>query len=161
MPLLVHLTSEKNIGSIRHAGIKITPERSGVFCMPVTPNYFVSHQWLRELKRRGQRTIIAVYFRISSQEIVRVGRYHEAHEQLPVGEAIQRIMTDPQPQGYEIIIPRPIAPDEIHRVRHLSQTVGWRYMPFAHGKPLCCCPTCIRRGSIKSRKLRQRYEDSL
>lgn len=33
----------------------------GIFAMPVTRNFYISHQWLRELKRRGQGAIAGVY----------------------------------------------------------------------------------------------------
>ena len=51
MPLLVHIASEKDIGSIRRAGIRIGQGRNGLYAMPVLRNFMVSHQWLRELKR--------------------------------------------------------------------------------------------------------------
>jgi hypothetical protein len=56
MPLLVHLTPEKYVARIVRNGIRTG---RGVYCLPVLPSYYVSHQWLRELKRRGQRTILA------------------------------------------------------------------------------------------------------
>ena len=65
MPLFVHLTPEKQAKRIRRAGIRGCP---GVYCLPVGPDYYVSHQWLRELKRRGQRTIVGVYFQTVLRE---------------------------------------------------------------------------------------------
>lgn len=159
MPLLVHLTSEKNVKSLMRAGIK--QRLAGVYCMPVLQDYFVSHQWLREMKRHHPGRLVAVYFRIDSQEPVGVGHYSAQPQQVTLAEAIKIIMAAPDPQGYQIIIPRSIIPAEIHKVRHLRQIVGWRYMPYAHGKPLCTCPSCIRRGQIKGRKLREYYEDAL
>ena len=79
MPTFTHLTAEKSTGAIRRVGIKAvsaghgTPR--GVFCMPILPDHFVSHQWLRELKRRGQRTLVAVDFRLPSDEPVWFGHY--------------------------------------------------------------------------------------
>jgi hypothetical protein len=46
----------------------------------------------------------------------------------------------------------------IARIRHLPQKIGWRYQPHAHGKRPCGCPACLPRGSIKSKKIRERYE---
>jgi hypothetical protein len=159
MPLLVHLTSEKNARSIMRAGIK--QGEAGVYCMPVLQDYCISHQWLREMKRYRPGALVAVYFRISSQELVRVGRYNVQPQQVTLTEAIHTIMTVADPQGYQIIVPRSIASAELHKVRHLRQIVGWRYMPYAHGKPFCTCPSCIRRGQIKGRKLREYYENAL
>jgi hypothetical protein len=48
-----------------------------VWSFPVTPNYAVSHQWLRELKREDAKTLIAVVFRIDDDEPVFVRHYRE------------------------------------------------------------------------------------
>ena len=163
MPILTHLTPEKDASSIRRSGIKAissgwgTPK--GVFCMPRLPNFLVTHQWLRELKRGGHRTIIGVDFRLSSHEPVWVGHYGQIHEEMSVGRAIGLLMTIPNPFGFEVIVPRPIRPDELIRVRTLRQVLGWRYHPDAHGKrPTCTCRVCLPKGLIKSRRLRQRLD---
>ena len=59
--------------------------------------------------------------------------------------------------GYEVIVPEPIGPHAIHRVRRLSQVIGWRYSPEAKGRVPCGCPACLGRGEIRSNSLRQRY----
>jgi hypothetical protein len=150
MPILSHLTSANDAASIRRTGIKAvslgrgTPR--GVFCMPRLPDYFASHQWLRELKRRGQRTIVAVDFRLPSDEPVWVGRFHEQHRGIDA-------------RGFEVVVPRSIRRDEILRVRTPSQVLGWRYSPDAHGRrPTCACRVCLPKGTIKSRRLRQRLD---
>src|SRR6185295_6618217 len=118
---------------------------------------YVSHQWLRELKRRGQRTISAVYFRIPDEQPVNVGHYGTTHRALSASQATAIIMQAERPEGYEIIIPRRIEASEIFRVRSIPQVLGWRYRPGAHGTKPCGCPVCIPRGEIRSRKLRERY----
>ncbi|WP_201362733.1 hypothetical protein [Dictyobacter formicarum] len=129
--------------------------------MPMLQNHYISYQWLRELKRNGQRTYIAVYFRLTNKEIVSVGRYNHPHQQVPLSQAIAMIMQVKDPQGYEIIVPRKIEKKEISKVRPISQLHGWRYMPHAHGRSFCNCPTCIPRGQIKSRALRERYNNGI
>jgi hypothetical protein len=118
MPLLVHITAEKTVKSIMRAGIR--EGHAGVYCMPVLRDYFISHQWLREIKRFKPGPLVTVYFRISSQEPVRVGHYNYSarSQQVALAEAIHTIMTADDPLGYEIVIPRSIAPEEIHTVRH-------------------------------------------
>ena len=116
MPTLVHLADMKEIASIRRNGIKTSKWRGGIFCMPVTPNFYVSHQWLRELKRGGARTLCAVYFRLPSEEIVFAGRYNAEHRETPLSEAMQEFNEDNQQLGYELIIPRKILPKEIETV---------------------------------------------
>ena len=125
--------------------------------MPVLHDYYISHQWLRELKRGGQRTIVAIYVRVPSDETVLVGHYGGPHEQVPVGQAIKIIMDAPDAQGYELIVPRLIERGEIVRVRIPSQVTGWRFSPSVHGRPPCGCPYCAG-GETKSRKRQEAYD---
>lgn len=172
MPILVHLTSHKNLQKILRSGIigakkniycqqkqQLYQEiNKAVYCMPVLPNYYLSHQWLRELKRSGQNNFVGVYFKLDSKESVWVGHYNQPHIQVTVNEAINLIM-NADAQGYEIIVPRSINSKEIHKIKSLPQILGWRYYPQAHSdKPNCACPMCLPSGSIKSRKLRERLE---
>lgn len=161
MPILVHLTPEKNVKSIRRSGIEMQRERriAGVYCMPVLPNFFISHQWLRELKRGGQRTIVAVDFRVPSEEPVWVGHFSGAPVRMTVGKAIGVIRSAPDASGYEIILPRAVAASEIHKVRSVPQVVGWRYSPSAKERAVSCgCPVCIPKGEIKSSALRKKLD---
>lgn len=79
MAMFVHLAPEKSIKRILRNGISRLRKKAGfpqgVFAMPVTRNFYVAHQWLRELKRRGQGPIAAVYFRIPDESTVWVGHY--------------------------------------------------------------------------------------
>ncbi|MFI6996434.1 HEAT repeat domain-containing protein [Nocardia sp. NPDC050175] len=156
MALLVHLTPEKNARRIRRAGIATSGYGGGVFCMPVMPSYVLSNQWLRELRRGGQRLIVAVHFRISDNELVRVGHYSAAGTEMTAAEAVSLILHAEDARGYEIVVPRPIAPAELHRVRHVRQVTGWRYHPNAHGRRPCACPACLGRGAFKAADLRRR-----
>jgi hypothetical protein len=96
MPILTHLASEKDAKAIERSGIKTastglgTPK--GVFCMAITANYFTTHQWLPELKRRGQRTMVAVDFRLRSDERAWFGHYGRPHTEMTVGRAIRMLM---------------------------------------------------------------------
>ncbi|MBV9709502.1 MAG: hypothetical protein JO011_01160 [Ktedonobacteraceae bacterium] len=159
MPVLVHLTPAKNVKRIRRSGIH--KGEIGVYCLPVVQNYYVSHQWLRELKRWGQRTFIGIYFRVPDEEMVWFGHYGQPHQHLPVTEAIRLLMQAQDPQGYELILPRSISAKEIYKVQFIPHVVGWRYMPGAHERVWCGCPVCVSRGEIKSRKKRLRYHRSL
>ena len=156
MPTLVHIADVKEIAAIRRNGIKISKRRTGIYCMPVTPDFFVSHQWLRELKRSGVRTLCAVYFRLPSEEIVFAGRYNAEHREIPLFEAMREFNEGKQQLGYELIIPRKILPNEILSVKPLPQNVGWRFYPEAKGKPpFCTCRYCTG-GGIKSNRMRKR-----
>ncbi|MBF6169200.1 hypothetical protein IU486_31350 [Streptomyces gardneri] len=110
MALVVHLTPEKNARRIRRAGIAANGSGRGVFCMPVMPSYVLSHQWLRELRRGGQRLIVAVDFRIPDAEPVLVGHYGAAQTELTAAEAVSVILHAADARGYEILVPRAIAP---------------------------------------------------
>lgn len=154
MPILVHLTPEKNVKRILHAGIH---KGRGVYCLPVLQSYYVSHQWLRELKRRGVRTFVGIYFRVPDEEMVWFGHYGQPHQYIPVTEAIHLLMQQPDQQGYEMIIPRSIHPKEIHKVQAVSQVVGWRYLPGVRQRAWCTCPVCVSPGEINSRKKRAQH----
>jgi len=158
MPTLVHITDEKNSGRIKRSGIAAGKSRGVVYFMPVVQDHFISHQWLRELRRNGARVLVGVYFRLPSNELVWSGKYSTPHQRMPLGQAIRELGALPDPLGYEMFIERKIAPDEITRIRHLPQNIGWRYQPHAHGKRPCGCPACLPRGAIKSKSIRDRYD---
>ena len=125
--------------------------------MPVLPNFYVSHQWLRELKRNGVRTYIGIYFKVDSTEMVYAGKYNHEHRHITLGEAIKEIMSMEDPLGYELIIPRKIESKDIDKIKILPQKLGWRYFPNSHAKkPECACPICIPSGAIKGKKLRDK-----
>lgn len=164
MPTFVHVTSEDVAKNARRTGLRVTrrhtrPSR-GVFAMPVTPSFQITHQWVREMKlwhRRGG-SIVGVYFRIPDAEPVWVGRYNQQHEQMTAAQAAAHIMSQTTMTGVEVIIPRRIVPKEILRVRKLPQLVGWRHYPEANGKQPSACP-CCQTGNYKSRKIREKYAE--
>jgi hypothetical protein len=61
MVSFIHIANKDDEQAILKAGIKGMKRRSGlrgVYAMPVLPNFATTHQWARELKRRGIRTFI-------------------------------------------------------------------------------------------------------
>jgi hypothetical protein len=164
MALFLHLAPEKRSKAILRSGIRLPParpgRRRGIYAMPVTRNYVVSHQWLRELKRNGQKTFVAIHFRIPDDQLVEVGHYGRAKLTVTAAEAAAIVMRADSAEGYEVIIPRAIGPREIHAVRAVRQVVGWRYFPGSHTRRPCGCPVCQPRGEIRSRKIRERYEEA-
>lgn len=157
MPTLVHLADEREASSIKKNGIKIGKHRQGIYCMPILQNFYLSHQWLRELKRRGINTFVGVYFKLDSKTKVYAGRYNQDHQYIELGEAIKEIQTIDDPLGYEIIIDRKIESKEIDKIKSLPQTIGWRYQPRSHGTKPCSCDYC-NRGNIKADRIRQKYD---
>jgi hypothetical protein len=161
MAMFVHLAPTSQAALIRRNGISRLRQAQGnrppgIFAVPVTRNFYVSHQWLRELKRRGQGAIAGVYFRLPDEEAVWVGHYGQAHRRMTAAEAVAEFMGAESSEGWEVIIPRRIAAREIHRVRSLPQVVGWRYFPGAKGKPpFCTCKYCTR-GDYGAARLRAR-----
>jgi hypothetical protein len=151
MPTLVHLANEKDAEKIRHSGLKFRKNGSGIYCMPVLPDFYVSHQWLRELKRWGAKTFVGVYFKIDSSEMVYTGRYNRQHKHITLGAAIREIMDIDDPLGYELIINRKIGPKEITKIRHLPQKLGWRYFPESHNNKPCSCEYCLK-GTMNGKK---------
>jgi len=165
MARFVHLAPEKAVSAIRRAGIKA--QRLGrspgdgfekaVYAMPEVEDFQVSHQWLRELKRSGQRTIVGIYFRVPDDQRVLIGHYSRKHRELTAAEAVGIVRDAEAAEGFEVLIPRRIEPDEIHRVAALPQVTGWRYHPGAKGTKPCGCPFCTK-GDIKSKRIRDAYE---
>lgn len=160
--MFVHLAPEKVSRLIERQGIRPTrfdlgELRKGVFAMAVTPDFYVSHQWLRELRRSGARTIVGVYFRLPDDEPVHVAHYRGVHLRVTASEAVGAIMNAEDPEGFEVIVPRRVEPGEISKISALPQVVGWRYHPDAKGTRPCGCSWC-QRGNMGSRKLRDAYE---
>jgi hypothetical protein len=165
MAMFVHLADARDERSIERSGLKpgrrLSSRGWGVYAMPVLPNYFISHQWLREMKRRGVRTMMGVYFRIPDREAVVVGHFGQAHVPMTAARASRVIMDAADPRGYEVVIPRRIEAAELHAIRPVPQVIGWRYFPGAHGKRVCGCPVCLPLGTIKSRALREAFDASM
>ena len=167
MPTFVHLAPDKFATRVRRNGIRarkhwiaLRPEPvavRGVYCMPVIGNFFITHQWLREMKRThpGFKTFVGVYFRVPSSEPVYVGHYNRNHGLKTAGEAVRIVKSEEQEPGYEIVVPRPVGKKEILKIRRLPQVVGWRYYPAAHqSPPISECGVDF--GGPKSRKYRER-----
>jgi hypothetical protein len=145
MARFTHLAREKDSKRILRSGIKGGPLGDGslgVYAMPVLPNFFASHQWLRELRRWRSSPLVAVDFVIADDEAVRVGHFSAAHTPMTAAEASAIIMHAEDSRGYEVVVPRAIAANEISGLRHVPQVVGWRYWPEAHGNPPCPCEIC-------------------
>lgn len=163
MPMFVHLAPESPAAMIRRNGIGRLrrphgTHPGGVFAMRVTRNFYVSHQWLRELKRRGRGPIVGVYFRIGDGESVWAGHYGQSHQEMTAAVASAMFSGPGNREGWEVVIPRRIAAQEIHRIRSLPQVVGWRFFPDAKGrKPYCTCKYCIG-GDYGAARLRERFD---
>lgn len=166
MALVVHLADARQAAAIKRGGLRasecsvrvatgVEPPDSGIFAMPVLPNYWATHQWLRELKRGGMRTLVAVHIRLRSDVPVWVGRYNAEHRRVPLGHAIGLIMQEPSFLGWEILLPFRVDRKAIHAIRDVPQVVGWRYFPDAHkdGPWKCLCNFCLDsvKGTIKAR----------
>src|SRR5687768_6098839 len=127
MAMFVHLATEHDARAIRRAGIRLPRTRGraprAIYAMPVTPNFFVSHQWLRELKRRNAGPVCGIYFRIGDDERVTLGHYGRNHREMTAAEAIATVMRMRDVEGFEVTISRAIHADEIHEVRDLPQVV--------------------------------------
>ncbi len=161
MPQFIHLTDERLLKRLEKSGIRTSIWGNRVRCVYATPvlkEFQVAHQWLRELKRNGVRTIGAVQFKIPDTEEVLVGRYNEEPLTVSAAQAVKVFMEHSTGLGLQVLILRRIDPKEITRTYVPTQIVGWRYHPEAHGKPpFCGCEYC-QRGNIKNRKIREKYE---
>ncbi|EDY84371.1 hypothetical protein VDG1235_4002 [Verrucomicrobiia bacterium DG1235] len=158
MPLLVHITDQKNAASILRSGIKLGKYSRFVYFMPISSDYSVSYQWGRELKRQGIKNYAAVHFRLPDDELVWSGKYNKGHTQLPLSEAIGRFLKSEDLMGYEFYLERKVPQKEIVRVRNLTRPIGWRYSPDVKGRTPCYCPACGTIGEPNSAKARKEWE---
>ncbi|GLF99187.1 HEAT repeat domain-containing protein [Streptomyces yaizuensis] len=166
MAILVHLTPASNAARVRRSGLRAAGSRGGgargVFCFPVLPSYTLTHQWLRELARfGGGGGLVAVHVRLPDTEEVRVGHYGDDGVRTTAAGAVARIAALDDPRGWEVFVPRSVRPREVHRIRAVPQTVGWRYVPGAHGRRPCTCQGCRIRGGYGARRLRERLAHPL
>jgi hypothetical protein len=162
MPQLIHLTDERLMKRLEKSGIRRTTWGAKIRCVYATPvlrDFQVSHQWLRELKNKGIRTIGAVQFKIPDEEEVMVGRYNEEPRIVTAAQAVKIFMQHSTGLGLQILILRRIEPKEITRTYVPKQVIGWRYYPEAHGKNPCGCDYC-QRGLIKNQKIQEKYKGS-
>lgn len=161
MPQFIHLTDERLLKRLEKSGIRPSEvwdaKKRFVYAVPVLPSFQVSHQWLRELKYKGIRTIAAIQFRISDDEDVLVGRFDEKPLAVTAAQAVKIFLEHSTGLGLQVLIPRKIGEKEITRIYVPTQIVGWRHYPESHGKPpFCGCDYC-QRGLIKNRRLREKY----
>ncbi|MFC8719298.1 HEAT repeat domain-containing protein [Kitasatospora sp. NPDC057198] len=166
MAMFVHLTSAADAPRVRRSGIRAEsrgPEGArGVFCFPVLPSFTLTHQWLRELARRGTRGgMVAVHVRLDDGQQVLAGHYaagrkRPPHRPMTAAEAVRTIAAVEDPRGWEVFLPRAVRPAEVHRIRTAPQVVGWRYWPGSNGVRPCTCVGCRVRGEYGGSRLRRR-----
>ncbi|EMF70411.1 hypothetical protein [Leptospira interrogans] len=166
MSIFLHLTPLKNKNSILRSGIKTSSihyenVRRGVFCMPVIPDFWITHQWLREIKRFSNGPVIGVYFKIPDLEPVWSGNYTSKLILSSVIESTQLLLSTENKLGFQIVLPRKVTKKEILKIKNLPQTIGWRYFPEAHSKPRCLCPACLPKGLAFNNKLKENRYYSL
>jgi len=156
--LYTHITTEASARRITRRGISTRRRRrpDGVFAMPILPNFYASHQWLRELRRRSHRKLVAVDFRLDDTEEVLIGHYGQPKTRVTAVQAAALLMNVADPRGYEVLISRTILPKEIRGFRSVPQVVGWRYWPESHGREPCGCPVCTK-GDYGAAKVRERF----
>lgn len=166
MPTFVHISDERDAKSIRRNGLALPKRRWrefenevskwGVFAMPVVEDFMLSHQWARELKRRGHRSAVGVYFRVADDEEVWAGIYNQKKTLVTAAVAASTLRSE-RLLGYEVVIPRGVAHAEIVSIRPVP-AVGWRFFPGAKGNaPRCLCRYCVR-GDMFSRRMRDRLD---
>jgi hypothetical protein len=119
--------------------------------MPVIPDFYASHQWVREIKQYNSgNNIIAVYFKIPDEEMVFCGKYNERLIEAKAAEAHKLFMLLEDKMGFQVIAVRKILKPEITKVKNIPQITGWRHFPKSHERKRCLCPACLTEGSYNS-----------
>ena len=161
MAVLVHFTEEKNKNSIVKNGIKLETIhyeniKKGIFCMPVIPDFYATHQWVRELKQYNSgNEIIAVYFKVPDEEKIFCGKYNENIIKTNAVEAHNILLNLEDKMGFQAIIGRKISQNEITKIKNIPQIIGWRHFPKSHERKRCLCPACLTKGSYNSQKTKR------
>ncbi|HXT49464.1 MAG TPA: HEAT repeat domain-containing protein [Thermoanaerobaculia bacterium] len=153
----LHLASAAKERAIRRAGLAggraVFPDESGaavvlrraVYAMPVVPDFWTSHQWVRELRRQSGERVVAVHFRLADDELVHVGRFGQPHRLVAASAAARWVMDNPD--GAEVVVPRSIARREVVAVREAPQLVGWVQSPDEKDPFGCVCSACLPAGT--------------
>ncbi|GIE77076.1 hypothetical protein Aph02nite_30260 [Actinoplanes philippinensis] len=161
MPNLVHITPHRHATRMPRGGVAARSRGwdgdRGVYTMAVLPDFTLTHQWVRELRRWKPGVLVAVDLRLPGDEPVTVGRYGREPLRLTAAEAAGHVRELADPRGYEIFVPRAIRPTEVRRIRALPQGIGWRHVPDAHGRRPCTCPACLQPGTPGSARVRRRF----
>ena len=163
MATFVHIADDRMRSRIHRGGIRVTEllarsedlaaPRRGVFCVPVVPNFQMTFQWLRELKRRGHRLACGVHLRIDDTQAVFVGHYNQVPQRM-TAESIAFFLRAGDARGLQVAVPRAIAAREITGIRSIPQLTGWRFYPAAKAR----LPLWPAAGETKASKLRRRIE---
>jgi hypothetical protein len=127
MVSFIHIADKNDEQAILRNGIRSKNRRAGVrgvYATPVVPNFATTHQWSRELKRRGIRTLICVQFKIPDEDLVLVGAYNGEKLEMTAAEALGAVLKHTDPMGLEVVIPRKISAREITRTYLAPQTTG-------------------------------------
>ena len=143
MAVFVHFTDENNKNSIVKNGIKMGTIhyeniKKGIFCMPVIPDFYATHQWVREIKQYNSgNNIIAIYFRISDDEILFCGKYTEKMVCVKAAETHKIFTSQEDKMGFQAILTRKVSKNEITKIKNIPQITGWRHYPKSHEKKRC------------------------
>jgi hypothetical protein len=160
MARFIHLTDERLLSRIKRSGIRMSSRGTALLCVHATPllrNFQVTHQWLRELKRSGVRTIAAIHFKVGDGEMVLVGHYNEEPVAVTAAQAAKIFEQHSTGLGLQVLIQHKIKSAEIQRSYIPSQVVGWRYEPGSHGKPPYCGCSYCQRGLVRNRRIREKF----
>lgn len=158
MATFIHLCHETDLKRIRRAGLKVQKGRMGVYAVPATPDFYISHQWVRELRRWRPGALVALYLRIPGGMPVFFGHYNGPHTLGSADEAVAALMQGDNKLGFEAIIVGDVPASAIIRINTVRPITGWRYYPTAKGRQPCGCPACQTRGEPFSRRFRERFE---
>ncbi|GAA1654178.1 hypothetical protein GCM10009828_099480 [Actinoplanes couchii] len=159
----MHISRQRDAARFVRSGISARSRGwdggRGVYAMAVLPDYTLTHQWVRELRRWQPGVLVAVDLRIPDGTPVTVGRYGREPRRLTAAEAAGVLRGLDDPRGYAIFIPRAITAAEVRGSRTVPQGIGWRYKPGAHGTAPCLCLGCLQPGTPGVARLRRRSPD--
>ena len=134
MALFVHLTSRADIARVQRSGVHTSSGQGdvrGVFCFPILPSYTVTHQWLNALGPHHEpHGLVAVDVCLPDDEPVTVGHFDDPNARVVTAlKAVRLISELEDPSGWEVVVPRPILPDEVRCIREVRRLADRSSLP--------------------------------
>jgi hypothetical protein len=155
MATFVHITLQSNEQAIRRGGLHLN--RQGyMWCVPVMPNFFETHQWGREIAKWKPGRMIAVTFRVPDDTPALAGHFSErVWDHVETTAAGAHAIAREAALGVEVVFQQPLPRKCILRIKALASYVGWRHSPDAKDKRPCFCSICVR--GVPNSQRQQRF----
>ena len=158
MAQFIHLFDESDAASIKRGGIRVEKTKwrklNGVFLFPLTENFVIAHQWMRELRRRRGQALLAARIRLKDTERVLLGKYNEDHIETTAARALGIVRQHHDPMGLQVILLGNPSVDgfdkRMNRMPDKSPTIEFRPVGHDQSGNFNARSIARKRGSLRS-----------